>query len=278
MSEPRSAEPGPNRQYDSPSVRSGLMDSTETESTVALLIDQVSVTFSGVRALVALSLSVTHGERHAIIGPNGAGKTTLFNAISGVVPIASGRIGIFGHDVTKLAPHRRVALGMTRTFQISQLFPHLSAHDNALIAAQALTRSRFNPIRPAHKNPDVARKAQQILERAGLWDQRSLSAQELSHGGQRRLELSLAASMDPRLLLLDEPAAGLGIEEAGGIIDDLARLTAGITVVIIEHDIDLVLSFADRITVLNRGTILAQGTPQEIRENLDVQKHYFGEV
>jgi branched-chain amino acid transport system ATP-binding protein len=244
----------------------------------ALLIDGVSVTFTGVHALDTVTLSVPDGERHAIIGPNGAGKTTLFNAISGVVPIAAGRMRIFDNDVTRMAPHRRVALGMTRTFQISQLFPGLSVYDNALLGAQAMTRSMFSVIRPAQHIAAVAERADRILQMAGLWDQRSVTAEELSHGGKRRLELSLAASTNPRVLLLDEPAAGLGVEEAGIIIQELARLTSGITVVIIEHDIDLVLSFADRITVLNHGKILAQGTPGEIRDNLDVQKHYFGEA
>ncbi len=242
----------------------------------ALELRDVSRSFGGLHAVDGVALAVRPGERRALIGPNGAGKTTLFNLISGALPVTSGTITLFGGDVTGMAQHRRVALGLARTFQISNLFPALTVLENCLLAAQALTRTKLAMHRPLARDTDLHARAQATLAAVGLEDRAGAVVKNLSHGEQRQLEIALALAGQPRVLLLDEPTAGLSPAESRLMADLLKRLDASVTVLIIEHDMDIALDVARNVTVLHYGRVIADGSREEIRENPLVREIYLG--
>jgi branched-chain amino acid transport system ATP-binding protein len=242
----------------------------------ALELQGVSRDFGGVQAVADVSLTVAERERRALIGPNGAGKTTLFRLISGEVPVSTGTIRVFGQDVTHLPAHRRVACGLGRTYQITNVFPALSVEDNVTLAALGLTPKKFQPFFPVpRKGPDRERVDKALLD-VGLTERARLPVRELSHGEQRQLELALALAVQPRVLLLDEPAAGLSAVERGKMAQLVRRLPPELTLVIIEHDMDLVLELVERVTCLHNGRIVAEESPVSIRDNRTVQEIYLG--
>jgi branched-chain amino acid transport system ATP-binding protein len=243
---------------------------------LALELLGVSKAFGGLRAVDDVSLAVAAGERRALIGPNGAGKTTLFNLISGELPVTSGAIRLFGRDVTGVRPHRRAALGLARTFQITNLFPTLTVLENCLLAVQALTPARFSMLRPLRRGGAGADRARQALEAVGLADRAEVEVRHLSHGEQRQLEIALALAGRPRVLLLDEPCAGLSPAESSLMADLLRRLDPAITVLIIEHDMDIALEIARNVTVLHYGRVIADGPRDAVKADATVREIYLG--
>ena len=242
----------------------------------ALRLEGVTKDFGGLRAVDRVTLRVAPGERRAIIGPNGAGKTTLFNLITGELPVTEGRIYLFGHDITELPPHRRIALGLGRTYQITNIFPRLSVEKNVLLAAQGLSSVKFAPFQPLPERGDIRERVERALEAVGLQHARSTPARELSHGEQRQLELALALAGSPKVLLLDEPAAGLASAERAMMARLIQSLPRTLTIVLIEHDMDLALGLVDKVTVLHFGQVLAEDVPERIRQNATVQEVYLG--
>jgi branched-chain amino acid transport system ATP-binding protein len=242
----------------------------------ALRLEKVSKWFGGLRAVDGVELAVHPGERRALIGPNGAGKTTLFNLIAGVLPASAGRITLFGDDVTRLAQHRRAALGLTRTFQITNLFPSLSVLDNVRLAAQALTRAKFAMLRPVTRFRELEARAREALAAVGLDDRAATIVRHLSHGEQRQLEIALALAGRPRVLLLDEPAAGLSQAEAHMMTALLRGLDPAITLLIIEHDMDIALEVAQHVTVLHYGKVIADGPRDAVKADPTVREIYLG--
>ena len=243
---------------------------------LALRLEAVCKSFGGLRAVDRVELAVRPGERRALIGPNGAGKTTLFNLIAGALPVSSGTITLFGTDVTGKAQHRRAALGLARTFQITNLFPALTVRQNALLAAQALTRAKFSMLRPLERFADLETRAGEALAAVGLADRAGATVRHLSHGEQRQLEIALALAGRPRLLLLDEPAAGLSQAEAHLMTDLLHRLDPAITLLIIEHDMDIALEVAQQVTVLHYGRVIADGPRATVKMDPTVREIYLG--
>ena len=223
-----------------------------------------------------VDLAVQPGERRAIIGPNGAGKTTLFNLISGELEVSSGAIHLFDQEVTELPPHRRAALGLARTFQVTNLFPSLSALENGLLAVQALTRTKFVMLRPLERFTRLKERALAALRAVGLEDRAATTVRNLSHGEQRQLEIALALAGSPRLLLLDEPTAGLSPAESHAMTALLTKLDPAITLLVIEHDMDVAFALTDRITVLHHGKVVADGLSHEVKANALVQEIYLG--
>ena len=244
----------------------------------ALRLDGVTRWFGGLRAVDGVSLVVAPGERRALIGPNGAGKTTLFNLISGEIPVTSGSIHLFGHDVTRRAPHRRAALGLARTFQVTTVFPSLTVRENCLLAVQASTPTRFSMLRPLSRYRGLDERARATLSSVELLDRADRTVRTLSHGEQRQLEIALALAGTPRLLLLDEPTAGLSPGESQHMAALLERLDRGITVLIIEHDMDIALAIADKATVLHHGQVVADGTCAEVKADPLVREIYLGDA
>jgi len=242
----------------------------------ALELDGVSKFFGGLQAVGDVSLAVRPGERRALIGPNGAGKTTLFNLISGSLPVSAGAITLFGRDVTGAPTHRRAAQGLARTFQITNLFADLTVRDNCLLALQALTPARFAMFRPLGTFRDLHAAALAALEAVGLGAVGDVPVRNLSHGEQRQLEIALALAGKPRVLLLDEPTAGLSPAESRLMADLLARLDPAITVLMIEHDMDIALELSARVTVLHYGRVIADGSREEIRADAQVREIYLG--
>jgi len=241
-----------------------------------LSLDHVGVRFDALKAVDDVSLKVGRGERRAIIGPNGAGKTTLFNAITGVVPPTSGRIAFEGRDITALPPHRRARFGISRTFQITNLFPGLTVQQNMALALRGLTERKFSFFGASCLADDEGIQAERALGLSRLGSRAASLVSELSYGEQRQLEMAMALAASPRLLLLDEPAAGLSPAERVIVADIIRALPDDITIVLIEHDMDLVLSLVDWVTCLNNGQFLAEGAPSAIRNNADVQNVYLG--
>ena len=236
----------------------------------------LSKSFGGLRAVRDVTLKIMPGERQAIIGPNGAGKTTLFNLITGIFPATSGQVVLFGQDVTKWPSHRRTALGMARTFQITSLFPKLTVLDNVLLAIQGLRRSKFVMWRLLSSYRDIYDKAYGLLERARFLDRKDTEVRYLSHGEQRQLEIILGLASDPKILLLDEPAAGLSSGESSEMIRFLAHLDRNLAILLIEHDMDVVFDVAERISVLHFGEVLETGATEQIRRSEKVQQIYLG--
>ena len=232
--------------------------------------------FGGLHAVRDVTLQIMPGDRKAIIGPNGAGKTTLFNVITGTYPATDGQIILFGQDVTKWPSHRRTALGMARTFQVTSLFPKLTVLDNVLLAIKGLRKSKFVMWRFLSSYKEVYDKAYQLLENAGFLDRNDTEVRNLSHGEQRQLEIILGLASDPKILLLDEPAAGLSSGETTDMARFLMRLDPKLAILLIEHDMDVVFDVAQQISVLHFGELLETGTPEQIKKSQRVQEIYLG--
>jgi branched-chain amino acid transport system ATP-binding protein len=243
---------------------------------VVLELDGVSRRYGGVCAVDSVTLQVPRGERHAVIGPNGAGKTTLFKLISRLEPVSSGRISLFGKDITSMAAHKVARQGLARTYQVTQVFPQLPVIENVLIAVQGQARGRLGVLRSVMGRTELVAKARETLARVGLEDHADLLASQLGHGQQRQLELGLALAGDPKVLLLDEPAAGLSGADRGMIRSLVGGLSPEITVLLIEHDMELALGLADRVTCMHNGAPVATGTPDEIKADARVQDVYLG--
>jgi branched-chain amino acid transport system ATP-binding protein len=236
----------------------------------------VERTFGGVRATAGVDLAIGHGERRAILGPNGAGKTTLFNLITGDIPVSAGTIELLGTDVTWVPKRLRTTLGMGRTYQISRLFGGMDVADNLYLAALGVRRGHLRPLRLPGRDRELRAIAERTAERVGLEDRRSVLVDELSHGERRQLEIGMALAGDPLLLLLDEPAAGLSPGERRRLTDLLLSLERSMTVVLIEHDMDIALTVSDRVTMMHAGRVLVEGSPDEIRANQTVHDLYLG--
>ncbi len=247
-----------------------------TSDVPILQLDDVGVRFGGLKAVDAVSLAVRRGERRAVIGPNGAGKTTLFNAVTGVVRPTSGRILFEGRDVTRARQHRRAALGMSRTFQITNLFPTLTVEENMQLAIRGNAARKFSMWGEGGSTETERDRAERALGLSRLGTRSGALVRELSYGEQRQLEMAMTLVTEPKLLLLDEPAAGLSPSERVIVADVIRSLPPEITVVLIEHDMDLVLSLVEWVTCLNNGRFLAEGSPADIRGNTVVQDVYLG--
>lgn len=234
--------------------------------------------FSGLQVLFDVNLEVKERERHAIIGPNGAGKTTLFNVITGTYMPSRGEVFFKGKEVTGFKPHQMIRRGMGRSFQITSTFDRLTAFQNIRMGVMSRRGIRFNLFHKVDKLEDVTRETDEVLRRINLHGERDLPAGVLSYGKHRSLEISMALATDPDLVMLDEPTAGMSKDETHYAVELIRRLTEEKTAVIIEHDMDVVFSLADRITVIHLGTILASGPPAEIRENQTVKDAYLGEM
>ena len=234
--------------------------------------------FKGLKVLFDVNLQVEKGERHAIIGPNGAGKTTLFNLITGTYTPSEGRVLFKDSDITGKGPYEILRLGMGRSFQITNTFNDMTTFENIRLAVLSRKGIRFNVLHEIDRMHEVTEETERILKWVDLDGERDIHAGKLSYGKQRSLEISLALSTDPELVMLDEPTAGMSKDETRNAVEQIRRLTEGKTMVIIEHDMDVVFSLADRITVLHLGTILASATPAEIRENQAVKDAYLGET
>ena len=241
-----------------------------------LQLRQLGKSFGGLTAVKDVTLEVFPGDRQAVIGPNGAGKTTLFNLITGVFPSSEGRILLFGQDVTGWPSHRRTALGMARTFQITSLFPKLSVLDNVLLAVAGLRPAKFVMWRTMASYSGMQDKARGLLEAAGYWDRRGVEVRNLSHGEQRQVEIVLGLASDPKLLLLDEPCAGLSSGESREMAEFLKRLDPGLAILLIEHDMDVVFDVVERISVLHFGQVVESGAAAQIRASARVQEIYLG--
>ena len=232
--------------------------------------------FGAFVALKHVSVAFPAGQLTAIIGPNGAGKSTFFNVISGAFPPSSGTVRFEGRDITGLAQHQFARIGIAKSFQITTVFKQLSAFENVRVAAQ-MRQARFELFQPRAALREVAAQAEALLERVGLADLRHKNAGDLAHGQQRALEIAMALAPQPRLLLMDEPTAGMSPEETGVMMDLITTLAAERTVVLVEHKMKLVMGICQRLVVLHQGELLAQGTPAEIRANTEVKRVYLGQ-
>jgi branched-chain amino acid transport system ATP-binding protein len=241
-----------------------------------LQVHSLSKNFGGVTAVDNVSLEVVIGQLHAVIGPNGAGKTTLINLLSGELPASSGRVIFDGIDVSRIAPEARARLGISRSYQRTNVFLAFSALENCRLGAQARDPKPLYWLRDALSYDSVLRHAQHALDLVGLHARAPEPALALSHGEQRQLEIAMCFANEPRLLLLDEPLAGMGMEESQRMVDLIRRLGEDHAVLLVEHDMDAVFQLAKVLTVMNDGKVLASGTPQEVRANPQVQAAYLG--
>ncbi len=245
-----------------------------------LEVRAVTKTFGSLVAVSDVSLSVDTGELHAIIGPNGAGKTTFFNLVTGFFPPNKGAIWLDGRDVTRASAQQRVVMGMGRTFQVTEIFPELSVRENVQIAVEVATGFRLRPWISRAEMARVRDRIDELLGATGLASQAGRLVGELSHGDQRSAEIAMALALRPRILLLDEPTAGMGEQETYQIAGLIRRLhkQSGYTIVLIEHDMRVVFNLADRIMVLDQGRLLAEGSPDDIAADPAVQAAYLGKV
>jgi branched-chain amino acid transport system ATP-binding protein len=232
--------------------------------------------FGGVHAVREVDLDVHPGERRALLGPNGAGKTTLFNVVSGEFPPTTGRVELFGRDVTTMPARTRAKLGLTRTFQTSRLFLGLTVEDNLYLAVLGVRGGHLRPVRLPGRDGPLRERARDLAERVGLADQLGTVVGSLSHGEQRQLEVGMARAGDPRIMMLDEPAAGLSRGERVALTELLLTLERDVTLVLIEHDMDVALTVAERVTMMHDGRVIVEGTPAEIRANQLVHDLYLG--
>jgi len=245
-------------------------------TTPILEVDNVSQRFGNFVALNKVSVAFEPGRLTAIIGPNGAGKSTFFNVLSGAFPPSSGRVRFQGKDITGLAQHEFARIGIAKSFQITNVFKQLSAHENVRVAAQ-MRETRFQLLRPRASLRALIDKADALLERVGLANLRDKTAADLAHGQQRALEIAMALASDPVLLLMDEPTAGMSPEETGVMMGLIRQLAAERTLVLVEHKMKLVMGLCERLIVLHHGEFLAEGTPEQIRNNVEVRRVYLGE-
>jgi branched-chain amino acid transport system ATP-binding protein len=246
------------------------------DGTILEMIDLYK-NFGDLMAINGLSLSIGKGKRHAIIGPNGAGKTTLFNLLSGRFKPTRGQILFHGRDITGMAPYRISRLGIARSFQIINVFPQLSVFENVHAVLMSKNHIRYNFLRNVKRWEKVAQEAVSLLEQIGLLDKKEVPAGFLSYGEQRGLEVGLTIASDPEVILLDEPTAGMSMDETRQAIKLIDRVTKGKTLVIIEHDMEVIFSLADVITVMHYGEIVATGSPEEIRKDQKVKEAYLGD-
>ena len=242
-----------------------------------LSVQDLSKSYGALKVTQAVSLDVHEGQLHAIIGPNGAGKTTLISQLSGQLRPDSGRVVYAGQDITRLDMAGRVRLGLARSFQLTTLLPSFSVLENVALAVQARNGSSFRFLRPAASEQALNDQAMACLADVGLADRSRRLAGSLSHGEKRQLELAVALATQPRLLLLDEPLAGTGHEEAAHLVDIFGRLKNRVTMVLIEHDMDAVFALADMVSVLVYGQIVASGPPSDVRADVKVRAAYLGE-
>jgi branched-chain amino acid transport system ATP-binding protein len=242
-----------------------------------LRIDKLVKRYAGLTVTDDLSLDIVEHELHAIIGPNGAGKTTLIAQLAGQVAPNSGHIRFGGRDIAHDTPPERARAGIARSFQITSIFPSFSAEANVALAVQGRRRHSFRFWRPADRDPALIDPARRLLAEVGLGGRSAAPARTLSHGEHRLLELAIALAQKPKLLLLDEPMAGLGSEESKSLVDFFRKLKGRYTIVLVEHDMDAVFALADRISVLNAGRIIATGPPDEIRRDPQVRAAYLGD-
>ena len=242
-----------------------------------LVTDRLVKRFGGLLATDSVSIDVRHGEIHALIGPNGAGKTTLVSQLTGGLAPDSGTIRFLGRDITRLPVHARVRLGLARSFQITSVLRDFSAIENVALAQQAHRGHSFRFLADVRKDTNRTEAARRGLATVGLEARATTRASALSHGEQRQLEIAMALAGEPSLLLLDEPMAGMGVEESQRMIGFLRGLKGRRAMLLIEHDMDAVFQLADRITVMVYGRAIASGTPDEIRANADVRQAYLGE-
>ena len=242
----------------------------------ALAVSDVSRNFGGVQALSNVSFEVAPGERRLIIGPNGAGKTTLFNLLSGALAVSGGEVMLFGRDITNLPPYERAHMGLARTFQITNLFPRLTVLENVLLALQATDKSAFSMLARIRANRPLFQNAESLLQEWGLTAIANRAAREISYGEQRQIDLILAMAMRPKVLLLDEPTAGLSAAEVVRVVGVVRSLPKEMTILMIEHDMDVAFALADRITVLHQGRLIADGGVAAIRSDPHVSAIYLG--
>ena len=248
---------------------------TSADAAPILRLRGVGRRFGGVVAVSGVDLDVRPGERRAILGPNGAGKTTLFNLISGEFPPTAGTVELFGSDVTALPARKRARLGLSRTFQTSRLFGGLSVDDNLYLAVLGVHDGHFRLVKN-REDSEMRDKARAVAEAIGLADRLEVLVSDLSHGEQRQLEVGMARASDPKLMMLDEPAAGLSRAERVTLTDLLLALDPGITLILIEHDMDVALRVARHVTMMHDGRVIVEGTPDEIRANETVHELYLG--
>jgi branched-chain amino acid transport system ATP-binding protein len=242
----------------------------------ALELRDIHHDFSGLQVLTGIDLEIREGERHAIIGPNGAGKSTLFNIITGRYAPRRGLVLYRGRDITGAAPHTIARLGVGRSFQIINTFPRLSVFQNVRSAVLSRRHMRLNPWSLLERQSDVTREADEVLAMVGLESRRDVPANALSYGEQRELEIALTVATRPELVMLDEPTAGLNSEDTRRAVALIRRVTEGRTLVMVEHDMEVVFDLADRISVIYYGRVLATGAPGEIRGNEEVKRAYLG--
>ncbi len=242
----------------------------------ALRTESLQKLFGGLAAVNGVSLACELGRVHAVIGPNGAGKTTLINLLSGDLEPSSGRIEILGREVTGLAPHRISQMGVGRSYQRTNIFMRFTAFENCRLAAQSRLPTSMRFLRPAARYSAVNDAAAKALEVCDLSSRQDTVAAELSHGERRQLEVAMTLATSPKVLLLDEPLAGMGAEESARMVELLRRLAPGHAMLLVEHDMDAVFALADTLTVMVNGSVLASGTPEEIRASREVQEAYLG--
>lgn len=242
-----------------------------------LELKEIYKDFEGLEVLFGINLEIKEGERHAIIGPNGAGKSTLFNLITGKYLPSRGKIFFRGQDITGENPFKLNRMGMARCFQITNIFRTMTVFDNVRNAILSKNKIRYNLFSRLSKINGIAEETERILAQIGLWERKNELAGELAHGHQRALEIGLTIATEPELILLDEPTAGMSAEETREAVKLIERVTEGKTLVIVEHDMEVVFSLANRITVIYYGQVLASGPPEEIRNDQKVKDAYLGE-
>ncbi len=244
----------------------------------AVEVADLTKTFGGVHAVEGVSMKVPTGQCRVLIGPNGAGKTTLFNCITGGMSPSSGRIFLFEKEVTHLAEHHRAAMGIGRTYQITNVFHELSVMENVLLSVLGTKRQKWILHRSVDSFSENRMRATEELDHVGLGHRTSVSVHHLSYGERRQLELALALASKPRVLLLDEPASGLSTGERHRITEIISKLPQHITVILIEHDMSVALGLADQVSVLHRGRVILEGTPEEVQANPEVRDVYLGKI
>ena len=242
-----------------------------------LIVDSLVKSFGGLLAIDDLSFQVKEGEIHAVIGPNGAGKTTLISQLSGEIKTDSGTVLFDGINISGMDVHLRSSLGLARSFQITNIFLDLTAHDNVSLAVQAHAGHSFKFWKDARKDYELRQPALEFLKQVGLEKRAEVVAGQLSHGEHRQLEIAMALATRPKLLLLDEPMAGMGQKESLAMVGIIRELKGKLTILLIEHDMDVVFTLADKITVLLNGRCIATDSPESIRKNPEVKKAYLGE-
>jgi branched-chain amino acid transport system ATP-binding protein len=245
---------------------------------LCLQVSGVGKRYGGLEVLAGITLNVREGVRQAILGPNGAGKTTLFRILSGEIAPSRGTVSFRGRDITNAPPYRRVAMGIARTFQTTTLFPRLTVLQNVVLAVQGTRRAKYVPCRLVERIAALNEEARRTVDRVGLAGREAVTVGALAYGEQRQLEIGLALACRPSLLLLDEPTAGLARAEVSRIVALLHDLPRDITILLIEHDMDVAFALAETVTVLNQGQVLAEGPLDTIRANARVQEIYLGGI